>query len=211
MTEIRATIDGQQAGATFARALGSYPEKVRAAARLAVKDMAKEIEENGRADIQAAGRFGSRWTSGFQATVTEGGGNIKVAVTEAVPYWTVFEYGADISAKNPSGLLWIQIDPDNKVWPKDYPGRLFRVERSARSKSLAQTAPKTAKMLGKVKTLAAQFSTGDKAPLLMDASSKRVVYFGKSGVTIPQKFHLRRIVADEMKRLPLLFRDHLEG
>jgi hypothetical protein len=178
MTKISGEVDAGQAGDAIGDALGSIPSKVRAAAKSAAQSMAKQIEEAGRADIESAGNFGSRWTQGFQATVSDAGDNITIEVTEAVPYWTVFEFGATISAKNASGMLWIPMGGAPKgVWPRDYPGRLFRVERRG----------------------------GQKAPLLMDADTKTVVYHGHPSVTIPAKFHLRAIVQAEVDRLPLLF------
>lgn len=209
MTTIRAYLKDDQIGEAYAKALGAYPDKVRAAARLAAAQMSVEIEDQGRADIRSAGRFGSRWTEGFNAPVTEGGGNIAVNVTEAVPYWTVFEFGADIRAKNASGLLWIPLsgaDVPEGVWPRDYPGRLFRVERGGRLPSLLTKAPRTAGMLGAVRTLGAQFTTTEKAPLLFSVADRKPKYFGKPYVNIPQKFHLRDIVRKAVSRLPLLFR-----
>jgi hypothetical protein len=214
MTKIRAYLDDTQVGETFTKISAKYPERVRAAARAAAAEMAQEIEQRGREDIASAGRFGSRWTEGFQATVSEGGGSIRISVTEAVPYWAVFEYGADIRAKNPSGLLWIPLsfaDVPEGVWPKDYPGRLFRVSRSETLPSLMQKAPATARMLGAVRTLGARFSTADKAPLLFSADDRKPKYFGKPYVNIPQKFHLRAIVKDETRRLPLLFRTSMKA
>jgi hypothetical protein len=214
MTAIRAYLDATQVGQTFEKISAKYPERVRAAARAATAEMASAIEEKGREDIASAGRFGSRWTEGFQAKVTEGGGSIKVDVTEAVPYWTVFEYGADIRAKNPSGLLWIPLsfaDVPEGVWAKDYPGRLFRVSRSERLPSLMEKAPRTAKWLGAVRTLGARFSTADKAPLLFSVTDRQPKYFGKPYVHVPQLFHLRAIIKQESARLPLLFRTSMKA
>jgi hypothetical protein len=212
--KIRATLGGDQIGPLLSRQLGRYPDRVRAAARAAAAEVALNIEDKGRENISSAGKFGSRWTDGFKATVSEGGGWIKIAVTEDVPYWTVFEYGADIRAKNPSGLLWIPLTGagvPQGVWPRDYPGRLFRVERGGRLSSMGETAPKTARMLGRVRTLAATFTTTQKAPLLMDADSKQPKYFGKPYVNIPRKFNLRGIVKEEVQTLPLLFRTNVRA
>jgi hypothetical protein len=214
MTAIRAFLDDAQVGETFAKISAKYPERARAAARAAAAEMATAIEQKGREDIASAGRFGSRWTEGFQATVSEGGGSIRVSVTEAVPYWTVFEYGANIRAKNPTGLLWIPLstaDVPEGVWAKDYPGRLFRVDRGEKLPSLLEKAPKTARMLGPVATLRARYSTSAKAPLLFSVADRAPKYFGKPEVNIPQKFHLRAIVKEEAARLPLLFRTSMKA
>jgi hypothetical protein len=210
MTKLRVYVDADQVGKTFEKLTGKFPARVRAAARAAAAEIAQEIEERGRADIKSAGKFGSRWTDGLQAKVTEGGGSIKIDVTEAVPYWTVFEYGATIHAKNPTGLMWIPLSfagvPEG-MWARDYPGKLFRVERAAR---LPPLPPKTAKAIGPVRALSARFSTADKAPLLFSATDRKPKYFGKPYVNIPQKFHLRAIAKEEGKRLPLLFRTEMK-
>jgi hypothetical protein len=44
-----------------------------------------------------------------------------------VTYWKIFQYGATINAKNPSGMMWIPLSSAQKgVWPRAYPGKLFR-------------------------------------------------------------------------------------
>jgi hypothetical protein len=106
--------------------------------------------------------------------------------------------------------LWIPLSfagvPEG-MWARDYPGKLFRVERSAR---LPPLPAKTAKAIGPVRALSAQFSTADKAPLLFSATDRKPKYFGKPYVNIPQKFHLRSIAKEEVKRLPLLFRVEMQ-
>jgi hypothetical protein len=96
--KVRAYVSGEQVGKTV-RSVQSFSRMARDALREAVGEAAEEIESKGRADIGAAGNFGGRWTSGFNAKVSEGGGNVKLDVTEAVPYWTVFQYGATIIGK----------------------------------------------------------------------------------------------------------------
>lgn len=107
-------LDGDRVGPLFRRATDRYGAKVRNATRGAAQDAADEIEKEGREDIAGAGNFGSRWTEGFNATVTEGGGSIRIEVTEDVPYWSVFEFGAVIQG-NP--LLYFTPSPDYKpLW-----------------------------------------------------------------------------------------------
>jgi hypothetical protein len=63
-----------------------------------------------RADIAKAGKFGGRWTDGFQGKVTEGGGFIRVSFTmpkdPPMKYWRVFQNGAIIRGKP---MLWIPL------------------------------------------------------------------------------------------------------
>lgn len=164
MVNVRVYVDETKVGPLFQRAVTRAGDRVRAAARDAAKDIASEIEAKGRADIQAAGNFGSRWTTGLHADVTEGGGNIRVSVTEDVPYWRVFQFGATIHGKP---MLWIPLSfakDAQGVRARDYPKQLFRVNRQG------------------------------KAPLLMTPGKPaQPKYFGKESVTIPKKFHIVEI------------------
>jgi hypothetical protein len=134
--------------------------------------MAAEIKTRGDADIKQAGNFGSRWTDGFHVNVTEGGGHIRIAATEDVPYWRVFQYGAVIHGKP---LLWIPLSfaaDAQGIRASEYPGRLFRVDRAG------------------------------KAPLLLaPGKPAQPKYFGKESVTIPKKFHLIEIGRDVSRRV----------
>ena len=177
MAGLRIYLDGEQFGQTFKRATDRFGSRVNMALRAAAKEAAEEIEQTGRANIAAGGNFGSRWTEGFNATVTEGGGQIRIDATEDVPYWPVFEYGAEIQGKP---LLWIPFsdaDDAKGVWPRDYPGPLFRVNR------LSDGLP-----------LLATWTPGVK-------DSAEFKYFGKESVTIPQKWNLRQIIRDVAKRI----------
>ncbi len=185
MTELRIYLDGERVGPLFRRATERRGKVVRDAVRGAAQDAADEIEEQGREDIASAGNFGSRWTEGFNAKVTEGGGSIRIEVTEDVPYWSIFEFGAVISG-NP--LLWIPFSDAKDaqgVWPRDYPTPLFRVDSK-----------------GGALPLLFSWQPGEKTPAVP-------VYFGKEQVVEPKKFHLRDIIRKVVKQLPALFRERL--
>jgi len=134
---------------------------------------AAEIKKQGVEDIKAAGKFGSRWTDGLKVDVTEGGGNIRVAVREEAEHWQVFQFGAIIHGKP---LLWIPLSfatDAQGIRARDYPGQLFRVNRK-----------------------------NGKAPLLLTPGKPaQPKYFGKESVTIPKKFHLIEITRATAKRL----------
>ncbi len=146
---------------------------MRAAARGAAQDAAEEIEEKGAKDIASAGNFGSRWTQGLHAKVSEGGGNIRVSVTHDVSYFSVFETGKIILGKP---LLWIPLsfaDDAQGVNARDYPGVLFRVDRKDGG-----------------------------APLLLAAGKPaQVKYFGIDQVVIPRKFHIAEIAREASRKL----------
>ena len=129
MAEVRMYLGGERAGALFERSTRRNTARVLSSIRSAASQAAENIQTRGRLDISNAGKFGTRWTEGLTAKVTEGGGHIRVSVTEKVPYWTVFEFGATIQGKP---LLWIPLsfaDDAQGIRARDYPGMLFRVDR----------------------------------------------------------------------------------
>jgi hypothetical protein len=184
---LRIYLDGERFGQTFRRETERFGKRVNMALRMAAKEAAQEIEERGRASIQEGGNFGSRWTEGFNATVSQGGGQIRIDVTEDVPYWRVFEYGATISAKGKSGYLWIPFefaDDAKGVWPRDYASPLFKVTRKSPELAMLWT-----------------WTPGEK-------DSAEPKYFGKESVTIPQKWQLRDIIGQVATELKDYYREH---
>lgn len=126
---IRITFGDKQAGRKFKQAMVRQRGKVHETAMQAARLAAHLIEERGRQNIAAAGNFGRRWLDGLKATVTQGGGNIRIRVTHDVPYWRVFQTGKVIRGKP---LLWIPLsfaDDAQGISAKDYPQPLFRVDR----------------------------------------------------------------------------------
>jgi hypothetical protein len=136
------------------------------------------ILSRGRADISGAGRFGARWTTGLTADVEDKPPtSVDITVRQAVPYWSVFQYGKTIHGKP---LLWIPLSFAREaqgVRARDFPGRLFRVDRKSGG-----------------------------APLLLSADDKQPKYHGQSEVTIPKKFHLVEICHDVAGQLGQLYR-----
>lgn len=134
---MRVVFNGKQAGAKFQRVVNRWRVGTLLAARMTADEVANAIQAEGRADIAAAGKFSSRWTNAFNAKVGEGGGNIRISVTMGgdppVSFWRTHQYGATIQGKP---LLWIPLSfaPEAKgVSARDYPGQLFRVNRSGRN------------------------------------------------------------------------------
>ena len=157
--------------------LDAQAQQIKRSMRSAADTAADNILERGRADISGAGRFGTRWTSGLTAPVTEEKDGIVITVRQAVPYWSIFEYGATIKGKP---LLWIPLSFATEaqgVRARDFPGRLFRVDRKSGG-----------------------------APLLLSADDKQPKYFAKSSVTIPKKFHIVEIIQDVARLLGALYR-----
>jgi hypothetical protein len=167
---LRIYFEDEQMGAKFSRGTLRRKEVVLSAIRGAAKDAADEMKTRADQDIHSAGKFGSRWET--EAKVTEGGGNIRVELLEPVPYWHVFQFGAVIRGKP---LLWIPLSfasDAQGIRARDFPGKLFRVDRKAGG-----------------------------APLLLSASDKQPKYSGHESVTIPKKFHLIEIGRDVAKKI----------
>jgi hypothetical protein len=155
---------GVQLGPKFNKNLQRHADNVRRSAQGAAQDARDEFLERGRADIAGAGNFGSRWTEGLMARITQGGGNIVINVSHAVSYFMVHQRGAVIRGKP---LLWIPLSfaEDAKgVRARDFPGGLFRVDRKRGG-----------------------------APLLLAIKDGRPKYFGKEQVRIPKRFHVLEI------------------
>jgi hypothetical protein len=185
MVGLRVYVDDKKVGPLFERFNKKKTTLVRKAMVSAAQDMAEEIEFEGQEDISDAGNFGSRWTEGLHADVSEETGAVRIDVTHDVPYWRVFQYGAVIQGKP---LLWIPLsfaEDAQGLWARAYPGALFRVDRIG------------------------------KAPLLLTpgkpAQPAQPKYFGKSSVTIPKKFHLIEIARGVAKRARDFYTDRFKN
>jgi hypothetical protein len=160
--------------------LGAQLLKIKAridnAIAAATQRLADNILQEGRQDIASAGKFGTRWTEGLTADIANG----NLTIRQAVPYWSVFQTGAVIQGKP---LLWIPLsfaDVPPGTYARDFPGRLFRVDRKAGG-----------------------------APLLMSADDKQPKYHGQTSVRIGKKFHLVEIVNAQTKTFGALYRAEL--
>ena len=171
-------IVGPPLDAQLNRNLDKYRQKIQVALGAATDQLAESMVEKGREDIASAGNFGSRWTTeGLTSDVSGSGTTRTITIREAVPYWRVFQEGAVVQGKP---LLWIPLSfaPEAQgVSAKDYPGRLFRVDRKSGG-----------------------------APLLLSADDKQPKYSGHESVRIPKKFHLVEIVTAEAKTFGALYR-----
>ena len=177
---LRLYIDGERAGRKLDTTLVRHKQRVLTARREAAQDVVDYVEPRVRADIKKAGKFGPRWTQGFQGKVTEGGGSIRIAFTQSVPYWRIFQHGGVIRGKP---MLWIPLsfatDAQGKS-ARDYPGPLFRVDRKAG------------------------------APLLLTPGRPaKPKYFGKESVRIPKKFRTIEIIKEGASRMPAFFKRRL--
>lgn len=181
MPTVRIYLKDERVGEKFVRIATRQRRWVLSATRAAAQDASEEILDEGRANIAGAGNFGTRWTQGLHAPVSEGGGSIRIGVTHDVPYFMVFERGAVIQGKP---LLWIPLSFASEaqgVRARDFPGRLFRVDRKSGG-----------------------------APLLLSADDKQPKYFGKQSVTIPRKFRITEISRTAARRLPAFYHVRLK-
>jgi len=177
--KVRLNLAGNRVGPQLERNAVKWKARVNAAARGASEDVVAYVVPKAQADIKSAGKFGSRWVQGFTGKITEGGGHIKVSFSmpsdSPMRHWRVFEFGAIIRGRP---LLWIPLSfakDAQGINARDYPGKLFRVDRKAG------------------------------APLLLGGNPATPKYFGKAQVTIPKKFHLRDIIKEGAKQLKLFY------
>jgi hypothetical protein len=181
--EVRAQLEGEDLGKKVKKNMDELGTVVREAMRETAQEMADVILFRGAEDIAGAGNFGEDWQEALNADIEETQRTIRVNVymdakEPPVTFWKVFEYGADIKAKNPSGYLWLPFKgaEGTDVWPRAYDGELFRATSKRGT------------------------------PLLGDKETKEWKYFGLEEVTIPKKFHLHEIIREEAAKLGASFR-----
>lgn len=125
---------GRKLGTRFKSRVKNFSEKQIRAVQAAANRAAETIEDRGRDDIAAGGNFSSeRWQEGFQAKVSfQSRSDINIRVTHSVFFWRVFELGAKIFGRP---LLWIPLSFARDVTgrARDYPGKLFRVNRPGKA------------------------------------------------------------------------------
>jgi len=195
--ELRLLIDSQENQKKLKQNMDKAGQMVRDSMRLAAKDASMEIMFRGAEDIAEAGNFGDRWQEALTTETTETQRTIRVETfmrgQPPVSYWRVFEMGATITPKK-AKYLWLPFRgaPGVDVWPRAYAGELF-FATSRKGTPLA----------------------GDKAAMAEarteDDRNRAWRYFGLSQVTIPQKFHLRKIIADVARELRQYYAEHMKN
>lgn len=153
-------------------------EKLRQRSQQALDAASQKLADNilaaGRDDISGAGKFGTRWTMGFTSEISGEGSSRVLTFKEAVPYWRIFQYGGIIHGQP---LLWIPLShTDITVRARDFPGRLFRVNRKSGA-----------------------------VPLLLSRDDRQPKYSGHEQVRIPKKFHLVEIIRAESRAFGALY------
>lgn len=124
--------NGAQLGPKFQGQVKRYSAKQLTAIQAAARHVASDIETLGRANIRAGGDFSSsRWQQGFRAKLSfRSRADIVIRISHSVPYWKVFEEGRTIRGRP---LLWIPLSFSQAgqlgVRARDFPGKLFRVDR----------------------------------------------------------------------------------
>jgi hypothetical protein len=176
---LRVIFGDQQAGPKFRMGYVRFAERVGIAAVTTLQQAARTIVTRGRADMRAAGNFGSaRWQQGLHAEpqIDADHGRMQVQVWHDVPYFRVFQKGAVIKGKP---LLWIPLSfagVPKGLLARNYPGGLFRVDRAGKS------------------------------PLLLSRRDGKPKYFGRKSVRIPKKFHILEIGREVARGLRAMYR-----
>ena len=167
--------------AKFAANMTNNGKFTRQAMDEAGKDVAEETQYKCRADVAAAGRFGSKWTSRVESKSSPFKDGVQVVTTFDSGLWQMFQTGMVVRG---APLLWLPLShTDAKgVRVDDYPGALVHVDRKDASK----------------------------APLLISVRDHEPKYVGKAQVTIPKKFHLIEIATEVGKTLPARYSAHFK-
>jgi hypothetical protein len=103
---VNVDIEGDSIAGRLQQNIAGWSAEVRARTVKTAKLASEIIEQQGRADISQAGKFGARWTQGFTAQVTETKETVVITVRESQPFWQVFQYGKVIRGRP---LLWIPL------------------------------------------------------------------------------------------------------
>ncbi len=172
-------IDTVQASAHWRNKIANTTRKIRRALSAALNMAASMIEEEGRTNIENAGKFGPRWTEGLKARRNGALDNMEISVTHDIPYAGIFEHGGEIHG---SPFLWIGLSGTDAegVDPREY-GPMFSVNNLP----------------------------GQKRPLLFSVEDKKPKYFGIESVTIPPKFRIHEAARSVMSNFRNLFHDAL--
>lgn len=177
---LRIFMDGAQAGQKLEHGLLIAQQRITRTVATTASEASGEVLRRGRADIASAGRFGRRWHVGLHADVRQEQVGTSISVFHDVQYFSVFETGKTIRGKP---LLWIPLSfarDAQGVLARNYPGGLFRVDRTG------------------------------KASLLLSRSTKEPKYFAKESVVIPKKFHIREIARDVANKLRAIYSKHFQ-
>lgn len=172
---------GELVGTQMRRNFSKEHRRIAAALHASIDEASARIIVAGKADMKAGGNFGSpRWQNSLQAVKEPkslNAANIILKILHIVPFAHVFEYGATIKGKP---LLWIPLPWNkNKVRAREFPGKLFRVNRKGKNPLLMQ-------------------KTG--------AKTASAMYVGVKSVKLKRRFHLRPIIRRVAKTMPALFR-----
>lgn len=167
MVAVRLYLSGERADSVLQKRLGKAAQNVRTAARGAAQDALDYALAGAKADLSNQGRLGAKYLDGMQGKISEGGGNIRVAITNDVPGFDFLQEGGTVKG-NP--LMWIPVD-NSGISAKDYDGRLFSVKRKDGGTPLLMDAgDRQVKYVG-VETveIARKFHTAD---IVEDAASR---------------------------------------
>ncbi len=128
-----------------------------------------------KADIAQSGERLGNLAAGLTVSIAESDMLAVISTTHERSYAHVFEDGATIT-----GDMWIPLSGTDAagVHPKEYPGGLFSIKRTATGR-----------------------------PLLFSITDKKPKYFGVESVTIPKKWNLHGIQESIMANFRSIFDD----
>ncbi len=125
MVAVRLYLSGERADSQLSRKLGKQAERVRTAARGAAQDALDFAMTRAKSDLQSQGRLGAKYVDELQGKISEGGGNIRVAITNDEPGFDFLQTGGTAKGRP---YMWIPVN-NSGVSASEYEGRLFQVKR----------------------------------------------------------------------------------
>lgn len=135
--------NSEQIKENMERTATAFSEAVEASANM----IASMIEQQGRADIAAAGKFGDEWTQGLHVTVDKTTDRMIITMRHDLPYAGIFQTGGEVKG---DPMLWLPISGTDAVGVKasDYPDKLFSVQSKTGHPLLFSMADKVPKYFG---------------------------------------------------------------
>lgn len=168
--------NGDQLGRVLKNRTARFGERQIKAAQQAARDASAEILTRGRADIKKAGDFGS---DRWQ---------------QGLQARTSFQSRSDITIRITHAVpYWVVFEEGRVIHGKPLLWIPFDFATDAQGKSARDYPGQLFRV-----------DREGKAPLLMSKDGPK--YFGKEKVTIPKKFHLRKIAADVSRKMGTFFK-----
>lgn len=163
---------GLDFGTAYRTAVAEDLRLMAKAIKLTTLDIAQSIEREGKRDIAGAGKFGRKWIEGFHVDVTPRSGALTNSVI-SVSHDIPFAFIFETGGTiRGKPIMWVPLSFAKLRKDEDFTGGMFRVNRKG------------------------------KPPLLFSVIDKKPKFVGLARVFLRKRFHIRRIVLEQFRRIP---------